>query len=77
MKTEKRRSMGCAVFFLPHFGYNGFSGLVGYRLVGITIGSDQDPSLALRMTGPGAHNAGFMLIAPHLQKHKEKILWIN
>ena len=72
MKTEKRRSMGCAVFFLPHFGYNVLSGLVGYRLVGITIGSCRDSSLALRMTGPGARNAGFMLIALFYKKTRRK-----
>lgn len=59
MKTEKRRSMGCAVFFLPHFGYNVLSGLVGYRLVDITIGSCQDSSTAAQNDRHGEEKESF------------------
>ena len=54
-----------------------FSGLPAFTGVSDTYDSYQDSSLALRMIGPGARNAGFMLIAPFYKKHKEKILWIN
>ena len=54
MKTEKRRSMGCAVFFLPHFGYNVLGGLVC-----ITIGRHQDSSPAAQNDCRGEEKESF------------------
>ena len=49
-----------------------FSGLPAFTGVSDTYDSYQDSSLALRMTGPGARNAGFMLIAPIYKNTRRK-----